>query len=66
MLSQRRPDLTDRGLLGAVGEGVEQLLRGVEGAEVTADEHSLPVDVDDGGEAGTVGVTHCCVPLKDL
>lgn len=56
----------DRGVLEAVGERVQQLLGGVERVNVSRDEDRLPVEVDDGGDAGPARMVPRRVPLKLL
>lgn len=55
---------TDRGLLRAVWESVQQLLRGAQRPNEARDEDGFAVDVDDGGETGPVGETPTCLLLK--
>lgn len=53
-------------LLGAAGHALQQLLRGVEGPDVARDEHRLPGQVDDRGDARPVRVKPGRLPLESL
>lgn len=55
---------TDRGLLGVIRKHIQQLLRRVERSNVTRDEDRLPIEVYDGGNAGSVRVTLRRILLK--
>ena len=59
-------DQTNRGLLGVIGEGIQQLLWWVEWPDITRDEDRLPIEIYDGANAGSVRVAQCNISLESL